>query len=62
MNDGEFALSGEQPSEIMKAVRAIERQLKDIGSKPQWQVLYVIETNLAIIQTNVSNLPRACPN
>ena len=29
------------------------------ADKSQWQALYVIGTNLAIIQTNLSNLPQA---
>ena len=29
-----------------------------IRGKPHWQVLYVIGTNLAIIQTNMTNLPQ----
>ena len=43
----------------MKAVKAIERQVKEMVGKPHWQALYVIGTNLAIIQTNLTNLPRA---
>lgn len=62
MTDGEFVLSRDQRDEIMKAVRAIERQVKEISGKPQWQALYVIGTNLAIIQTNLLNLPRASSN
>jgi hypothetical protein len=59
---GEFALTRDQRDQILKAVKAIERQLKEIGGKPQWQVLYVISTNLAIIQANVTNTPRATSN
>jgi len=62
MTNGEFVLSREQRDDIMTAVRAIERQLKDMAGKPHWQVLYVIGTNLTIIQTNVTNLPRVSPN
>ena len=62
MSVGEFVLSREQRDEIMRALKAIERQLKDMGGRPGWQALYVIDTNLAIIQTNVLNLPRANPN
>jgi len=62
MTNGEFVLSREQRDDIMRAVRAIERQLKDMAGKPHWQVLYVIGTNLTIIQTNVTNLPRVSPN
>ena len=59
MTDLEFVLSRDQRDEIMKAVKAIERQVREIVGKPRWQALYVIGTNLAIIQTNLTNLPRA---
>ena len=62
MSEGELVLSREQRQEIIRAVNAIERQLKEIEGKPRWQVLYVIGTNLAIIQANVSKLPRITPN
>jgi hypothetical protein len=62
MTDGEFVLSRDQRDEIMKAVKAIERQLKEIGAKPDWRRLYVIANNLAVIQANVMNLPRATSN
>jgi len=62
MRDGEFALSRDQRDEIMRAVRAIERQLESMATGPRWQALYVITTNLAIIQANVLNLPRATSN
>ena len=62
MSDGEFVLSRKERDEIIRAVNAIERQLKNIGGKPQWQVLYVISTNLAIIQANVSRVPRVTSN
>jgi hypothetical protein len=53
-----FVLSHEQRDEIMKAVAAIGRQIGEIGSKPNQQIVWVIHTNLAIIQTHVSSLPR----
>ena len=59
MTDLEFVLSRDQRDEIMKAVKAIERQVREMVAKPRWQALYVIGTNLAIIQTNLTNLPRA---
>jgi hypothetical protein len=62
MTNVEFVLNRYQRDEIMKAVRAIERQVKEISGKPHWQALYVIGTNLAIIQTNLLNLPRASSN
>ena len=62
MTNGDLALSRDQRDEIMRAVRAIEWQLKDIAAKPPWQVLYVIETNLTIIKASVTNMPRASSN
>ena len=62
MTDVEFLLSRDQRDEIMRAVKAIERQVKEMDGKPHWQALYVISTNLAIIQTNLTNLPRASSN
>ena len=59
MTDVEFVLSRDQRDEIMRAVKAIERHVKEMTGKPHWQALYVIGTNLAIIQTNVTNLPQA---
>jgi hypothetical protein len=53
-----FVLSREQRDEIMKAVVAIGRQMGEIGSKPNQQVVMVVHTNLAIIQANLSSLPR----
>jgi hypothetical protein len=51
MTDSNFImLSRDQRDEILKAVKAIERQLNEIEAKPRWQVLYVIGTNLTIIQ------------
>ena len=65
MTNDEFVLSRGRREEIMKAVKAvkaIERQLAGMAGKPQWQVAWVISTNLAIIQANVTNMPRATSN
>jgi hypothetical protein len=62
MSDGEMVLTREKREEIIRAVHAIERQLKEMEREPRWQVLYVIGTNLAIIQANVTKLPRVTPN
>jgi hypothetical protein len=43
----------------MKAVKAIGRQLKEMAGKPNTPALWVIGTNLAIIQSSLTNLPRA---
>jgi len=62
MTNIEFVLSLDQRDKITKGVKAIERQVKEIVGKPHWQALYVIGTNLTIIQTNLTNLPRASSN
>jgi hypothetical protein len=62
MSDGEVVLSREQRDEIIRAVNAIERQLTEMEGKPHWQVVYVIGTNLAIIQARVSKLPQISSN
>jgi hypothetical protein len=59
MTNAAFVLSRDQRDDIMRAVRAIERQVKATLGEPHWQALYVIGTNLAIIQANVTTLPRA---
>jgi hypothetical protein len=62
MTNGEFVVSRHQRDEIMKAGNAIERQVKKLVGKSHWQALYVVGTNLTIIQTNLTNLPRASSN
>jgi hypothetical protein len=59
MTDVEFVLSRDRRDDIMKAVKAIERQVKELAGKPDMQALYVIGTNLTIIQASLTNLPRA---
>jgi hypothetical protein len=55
----EFVLSRNRRDDIMKAVKAIEREMKEMTGKPDWQALWVIGTNLSIIQMNLANLRRA---
>jgi hypothetical protein len=62
MTNVEFVLSRDRRDEIIKAVAAIERQVKEIVGKGHLQARWVIGTNLAIIHTSVSNLPRASSN
>ena len=59
MMNVEFVLSLDQRDEIMKAVKAIGRQLKEMEGKPHTPALWVIGTNLGIIQSSLTNLPRA---
>lgn len=59
MSDVQYVLTGEQREEISKAAAAIGECVKGMIAKPNAQVeLLVIWTNLAIIQTNLANLPR----
>lgn len=62
MTNVEFVLSRDQRDEIVKALKAIERQVKEVLDQSHWQALYVIGTNLTIIQTNLTNMPRASSN
>jgi hypothetical protein len=62
MRNREFVLTRDQRADILRAVKAIERQVKEIADKPHWQALWVIGTNLTIIQTNVINVRRADSN
>ena len=59
MANVEFVLDHDQRDDIMKAVKAIERQMNTLTGKPDWQTLWVIGTNLLIIQMNLTNLRRA---
>ena len=62
MMDSEFVLSRDQRDEVLKAVKAIERQVKGLSGKSDWQALYVISTNLTIIQSNLTSLPTTRSN
>jgi hypothetical protein len=62
MRDAEVVLTRRQREDIIKAVHAIERQLNTMGTQPNWQALYVIGTNLAIIKASVSGMPRVSSN
>ena len=55
----EFVLSRNRRDDIMKAVKVIEREMQEMTGKPDWQALWVIGTNLSIIQMNLANLRRA---
>jgi hypothetical protein len=62
MTKAEFVLSRDQRDEILKAVKAIERQVRQVVEKSDWQSLHVIGTNLTIIQANLTNMPRLNSN
>ena len=61
----DFVLSRERRDEILTALRAIERQARDItptqprGFDPR---AYVIGMNVTVIQTCLTNLPQADSN
>ena len=60
--DADILLKRDERDEILKAVSAIERQLKDVNQEPHWKSLYVIQTNLTIIRARVTKHPRVTPN
>jgi hypothetical protein len=63
MTNIEYVLSLDQRGEILKAGDAIGRRVKDMIAKPNVpEDISVIWTNLAIIQMNLTNLPRASSN
>ena len=59
MTNVEFVLTLDQRDEIMRAVAAIKRQVGELADESNWQALYVVGTNLTIIQSNLTNLPQA---
>ena len=62
MVDTELVLSRDQRNDILNAVTAIERQLKQVVSESDWRALYVIGTNLIIIRANLTIMPRGISN
>ena len=60
--EDQLVLSRNQRDEMLRAVKAVERQVKQVLSESDWQTLYVIGTNLTIIQTNLTNMPRVGSN
>jgi hypothetical protein len=58
----EFVLSREQRDEIMKAVKAIEHQVKKMAEASDWPAAYVIANNLTIIQSTLNSMPRVSSN
>ena len=59
MANHEFVLTLEQRDAIMRALRAIERQVGRMAGECDWQGRYVVGTNVSIIQANLTNLPLA---
>ena len=65
MTDSDFVLSRERRDEILTALRAIGRQVRDMAPTQRRGFdsrVWVIGTNLTIIQTCLTNLPRADSN
>jgi hypothetical protein len=62
MTDGNVVLSRKQRDAILKAVEAIQRQVSEAVGQSQWRALYVIGSNLSIIQANLSQAPRISSN
>jgi hypothetical protein len=62
VSDVQFVLTREQRDDISKAVAAIGRRVKEIAKANTQADIYVIWTNLTIIQTSLINLPRVSSN
>jgi hypothetical protein len=63
MNDTRISIDSDQREQIAKALGAIGRRVGDMVNRPTTQAdLFVIWTNLMIIQTNVSAVPRISTN
>jgi hypothetical protein len=59
-DDIDFVLSLDRRDEILRAAKAIERQLKNLAEKPADHAnIWVIGTNLSVIQMCLTNLPQA---
>ena len=56
------SLVGDRRDEILRAVAAIERQMSKVVGNVEWQALWVIQMNLAIIRSQVTMAPRASSN
>jgi len=63
MTDDTVTLSREQVSEMLKALNGIGNLLKRLASKSgNAPEVYAIMSNLAVIQTNLSGMPRVNSN
>lgn len=56
-SDLHFVLRQDQRDDIVRALGAVLRRLQTLDSKPSTQDLWVIGTNLTIIQDTLTNLP-----
>ena len=58
-----ITVSHDQAKEIFKAINGIGELLKRLPSKPEdARVKYAIMSNLTVIQTNLTGVPRAPSN
>ena len=57
-----IVLTDQQRDEIVKALNAIERQIRDLVDESDWQALFVIDTNLSLIRSNLTEMPRGSSN
>jgi hypothetical protein len=63
MTDNNFTVSREQAREIFNALNGIGELLKTLPSKPEnAAVMYAIMSNLTVIQTNLTGMPRVNSN
>jgi hypothetical protein len=59
MANNNVTLSGEQVSEIFKALNGIGNLVKNVVSKPgNAAEVYAIMSNIAVIQSNLTGIPR----
>jgi hypothetical protein len=63
MTDGSFTVTREQATEIFKALSGISNLLKGLAPKSgNAAELYAVMSNLAVIQTNLTGMPRVNSN
>jgi hypothetical protein len=63
MTNNEVALSGEQVTDIINALRGIEHLLKGLQPKSgNAAEVYAIMSNIAVIQANLTGMPRVNSN
>ena len=59
----DITVSREQATQIFKALNGISELLKTLPSKPEnAAVMYAIMSNVAIIQSNLTGMPRVGSN
>jgi hypothetical protein len=63
MTDTNFTVSHEQAREMFRALHGIDNLMKGLASKPgNAAEVYAIMSNLAVIQANLTGMPRAHSN